>query len=170
MVELEVLRRYPYFAQINEHNLKGIAMITSRKTVPAGTQMFRDGDPADTLYVIVKGKVEIAYSLGDDRQLGIHILDDGDLLVWSAIVPPYLSKAIGTTLEDTTLLAIDAQKLREFFDVDPVMANMLLLNVATMLGERLENARERFTTMFENLEELLHRSKTEERRRVAKSV
>jgi CRP-like cAMP-binding protein len=158
MVELDVLRRYPYFAELEEQNLKEIALLTRRERVPAGKRLFCDGDAAETLYVIVKGSVEIAYSVGQDKQLGIHVLKDGDLLVWSAIVPPYQAKATGTTLEDTLLLAIDAHKLREFFDVDPVLAYLLVNKVAKMLGERLENARQKFATLFENLEELLDRS------------
>jgi CRP-like cAMP-binding protein len=166
MVELDVLRRYPFFKELDTQNLKEIALITQQKTVPAGTVMFRVGDPADTFYVIVKGKVEILYPVGENKRLGMHILEDGDLLVWSAIVPPYVVKTMGTTLEDTLLLAIDAQKLREFFEVDPVLAYLLVNQVATMLGERLENARQKFATMFENLEEMLHRSRAELERHV----
>ena len=141
MVTLQDLRRYPYFATISEENLKQVATITTQKNVSAGTQMFCEGDDADTRYVIVRGEVKIDYRLETGQMRTVDILGAGDLLVWSAIVEPYKMTGFGTTNEDTQLLAIDAKKLYEFFDTDPQLGYLLMTQVAKLLANRLKNAR-----------------------------
>lgn len=142
MVPLETLQQFPCFAHLSRQNLRELALVTEERAVPSGTQMFGRGEDADTLYVIVRGEVEIKYPLPGDDLFRIHTLADGDLLVWSAIVEPYKTTAVGVTTRDTDLLAINARKLREyFFDKDPGLARELLQQVTRMLAERLENAR-----------------------------
>ena len=64
MISPEVLRRYPYFGGISDESLKQVAMLADEVKVPAGTQMFNEGDPANYLYLIVRGEVNIQYELG----------------------------------------------------------------------------------------------------------
>ncbi len=141
MISPELLRRYPYFAGVSDQSLKEIAMIAEEKRVPAGTRMFGEGDPANVLYVIGKGEVNIDYPLGSGELRTVDTLVDGDLLVWSAIVEPYKTTAIGTTTKDCELLCIDAHRLRALCDQDPLLGYRLTSQVAKLLANRLESAR-----------------------------
>ena len=141
MISPEVLRRYPYFAGISEESLKQIAMIAEEKHVPAGTQMFNEGDPAGCFFVIIDGEVNIDYLLGTGEKRTVDTLTSGDLLVWSALVEPYRTTAIGTTTKDCDLVCINAEKLREFCEKDPLIGYRLTTQVAKMLANRLEGAR-----------------------------
>jgi len=78
MISPEVLRRYPYFAGVDEESLKAVAMIAEEKSVPAGTQMFSEGVPADTMNIIVRGEVSIQYVLGNGERRTVDTLIDGD--------------------------------------------------------------------------------------------
>jgi CRP/FNR family transcriptional regulator, cyclic AMP receptor protein len=141
MISPEVLRRYPYFAGINEESLKQLAMIAEEKTVAADTVMFREGDPATHLSIILKGEVNIQYVLGNGEQRTVDTLVEGDLLMWSALVEPYRTTAIGTTTKETHLLRIDAPKLRTLCEKEPVLGYRLMTEVAKLLANRLEGAR-----------------------------
>jgi CRP/FNR family cyclic AMP-dependent transcriptional regulator len=142
MVPIETLQRFPCFARLNRQNLRELALVTEEVTIPAGTRIFGEGEDADTLYGIVRGEVEIQYPLATGELCKIQTLSDGDILVWSAVVEPYKTTAVGVTNKDTELLAINARKLREyFFDKDPTLARAVLQQVAKMLATRLENAR-----------------------------
>lgn len=141
MISPEVLRRYPYFAGIGEESLKQIAMIAEEKHVPAGTTLFREGDPANHLNIILKGEANIQYMLGDGEMRIVDTLVDGDILIWSALIEPYKTTAIGTTTKDTQLISIDAAKLRELCEQDPRVGYHLTVEVAKLLANRLEGAR-----------------------------
>lgn len=141
MISPEVLRRYPYFAGINDESLKQLAMIAEERTIPDDTVMFREGDPANYLSIILKGEVNIQYVLGDGEVRTVDTLVEGDLLMWSALVEPYKATAIGTTTKETHLARIDAAKLRVLCDREPLLGYRLMTQVAKLLANRLEGAR-----------------------------
>ncbi|MBN2131644.1 MAG: cyclic nucleotide-binding domain-containing protein [Sedimentisphaerales bacterium] len=141
MISPEVLRRYAYFAPIAEESLKQIAMLAEERVVPAGTVMFYEHDPANTLYVILKGEVDIKYTLGSGEMVTVDTLIDGDLLVWSALVEPHRTSGVGTTTRETRLAAIDAAGLRHLCYEDPQLGFRLMSEIASLLADRLERAR-----------------------------
>lgn len=141
MISPEVLRRYPYFAGISEESLKQVAMIADKKCVAAGARMFGEGDPANVLNIIVKGEVSVQYELGSGERRTVDTLVDGDLLGWSALVEPFKHTALGTAKKETHLVSIQAKKLRELCDQDPMLGYRLTTQVAKLLAHRLEGAR-----------------------------
>lgn len=141
MVSPELLRRFRSFAGLNEALLKQIAMIAEERTAPAGVRLFDEGMPANYLYVIVQGEVNIQYLLGSGEMRTVDTLVDGDLLVWSALVEPYRTTAYGTTTKETHLIAIQADKLRQLCEENPILGYRLMTEVAKLLAHRLEGAR-----------------------------
>ena len=141
MISPEVLRRYPYFAGLGDESLKQLAMIAEEKTIPADSVMFREGDPASHLSVILIGEVNIQYMLGNGELRTVDTLVEGDLLMWSALVEPYRATALGTTTKDTRLARIDAAKLRLLCENEPILGYRLMTQVAKLLAHRLERAR-----------------------------
>ena len=141
MISPETLRRYPYFGGIGEESLKEVAMLADEVTMAAGTTMFNEGDPACYLYLIVRGEVNIQYLLGNGDLRTVDTLVGGDLLVWSAMIEPYKTTAVGTTTKETHLVRIDARKLRELCDKDPLLGYRLATQIAKLLAHRLEGAR-----------------------------
>ncbi|HOA51970.1 MAG: Crp/Fnr family transcriptional regulator [Thermogutta sp.] len=141
MVSPEMLRRYSYFAKVSEETLKEIAMLAEEKSYPAGMRLFYVGDPADHLNIIVEGEVDIQYELGNGEKRTVDTLVPGDILVWSALVEPYRTTAIGTTTKPTKVIAIKAKPLRELCDKDSMLGYQLMREIAKLLASRLESAR-----------------------------
>lgn len=141
MISPEVLRRYTYFVGLSDESLKQLAMIAEEKAVSANSVMFREGDPASHLSIILKGEVNIQYILGNDELRTVDTLVDGDLLMWSALVEPYKATALGTTTKETRLARIDAAKLRLLCEKEPILGYRLMTQVARLLAHRLEGAR-----------------------------
>ena len=66
MISPEILRRYPYFAGIDDAILRQLAMIAEeRKCIPSRTRLFDEGQPVKYLGIIVSGEVNIQYLLGN---------------------------------------------------------------------------------------------------------
>lgn len=147
MVSPELLRRYPYFADAKDSTLKELAMIAEEETVLAGKVLFKQGEPATHLYVIVEGEVDIKYELANGEQRTVDTLVAGDLLVWSAIVIPYKTTAIGTARKKLKLIAINAEGVRKLMYEDAPMGLAMMTQVAKALAHRLENARIQLATV-----------------------
>jgi len=141
MISPEVLRRYPYFAAIGEESLKDVAMMAEEVSVGENCVLFNEDEPAAKLYIIAQGEVNIQYRLGTGELRTVDTLVGGDLLVWSALIEPYRTTAIATTTRATQLVAIDAKRLRDLCDRDPLLGYRLTIQVAKLLAHRLEGAR-----------------------------
>jgi CRP-like cAMP-binding protein len=57
--EFELLRRVPFFAEIEPSKLKLLAFMSERVGYDAGKIMMRQGDPGDAAYLIVDGEAEV---------------------------------------------------------------------------------------------------------------
>jgi CRP-like cAMP-binding protein len=147
MISPEILRRYPYFAAAKDEGLRDLAMICEEESIPAGTVMYREGDTADKLFILVDGEVDIQYTLGSGDLRTVDTIVPGELLMWSALVEPYKSTAVVTTRQESKMIAMDAVKLREFCSSDREVANDVLLHLTKLLATRLEGARIQLATI-----------------------
>ncbi len=59
LTKLHALRRVPIFRGLTKETLFDIAHMTSEVVHPSGTTVVREGDPGDSLCIIVEGSVEI---------------------------------------------------------------------------------------------------------------
>jgi CRP-like cAMP-binding protein len=147
MISPEILRRYPYFAAAKEESLRELAMLSDEVTVASGSIMYREGDKADRLYILVEGEVDIQYTLGSGELRTVDTIVPGELLMWSALVEPYKSTAVVTTRQNCKLIALDAAKLHVLCDKDREVANHVLLHLTKLLATRLEGARIQLATV-----------------------
>jgi CRP/FNR family transcriptional regulator, cyclic AMP receptor protein len=58
--EYELLRRVPYFAEIEPAKLKLLAFMSERVAFDPGKLLFRQGDAGDAAYLIISGEAEVA--------------------------------------------------------------------------------------------------------------
>ena len=71
MVSPELLRRYPYFGQLNDDQLKAIAMIAEEKTYPKGVLLVKENCSASKLMLLVEGDVDLIYSGGGEGAIAM---------------------------------------------------------------------------------------------------
>lgn len=57
--EFELLRRVPFFAEIEPSKLKLLAFMSERVGFDPGKELMRQGDPADAAYLIIDGQAEV---------------------------------------------------------------------------------------------------------------
>jgi CRP-like cAMP-binding protein len=147
MISPESLRRYPYFAGVREESLKQVAMMADEQFIPAGTVLFKEGDPAERLYIIVEGEMDVDYTLGSGETRTVDTVVAGDLTMWSALVQPHKATAVATARRDTRLIAIDGPALRELCEQDHDLGYRLLLCLTRLLAHRLQAARVQLATV-----------------------
>jgi CRP-like cAMP-binding protein len=147
MISPELLRRYPYFADVSEAALKEVAMISEEASAAVESTLFTDGDPADNLYILVEGEVDLKYTLGNGEARTVDTLVAGDLLLWSSLVEPYKATATGICKTDIKLLSIDGKKLKALCESNHDLGYRLLICLTKLLANRLEGARVQLATI-----------------------
>ncbi|MCH5377050.1 MAG: cyclic nucleotide-binding domain-containing protein [Planctomycetes bacterium] len=147
MISPEQLRRFPYFADVSEDALKEVAMISDEISATAGGTLFSEGDPADSLFLITEGEIDLQYTLGNGEQRTVDTLVPGDLAVWSVFVEPYKCTATGKLRTDAKLISINGRKLQELCEANKDLGYRMLISVAQLLATRLEGARVQLATI-----------------------
>ena len=141
MVTPELLRQYAHFARLAPETLQKLASIADEQRVAAGQAIFAESDPAEYLYLIVRGEVNLTCELGSGELRVVDTLVDGELVGWAAFVEPYRCRTLATAVKDTHLVRLQAARLRGFCDADHRLGTQLLTQVAQMLSSRLNSAR-----------------------------
>jgi CRP-like cAMP-binding protein len=82
-----------------------------KKEYKPNEYIFKDGDPGQTMFIIIEGKVEISKILGDHKT-ALAVLEKGSIFGEMAIIDREPRSATAMTLANSTLLEIS----REMFD------------------------------------------------------
>jgi CRP/FNR family cyclic AMP-dependent transcriptional regulator len=146
MISPEVLRRYPFFQGAGEESLRRLAMNSQVLSFDTGQTLFRDNEPAQHLYLVTEGEVDIQYVLGSGERRTADTRVSGDLLLWSAIIKPYRTTAYALARRPTQVVAIDAGTLRRLCEEDRELERVLMKEVAQVISERLSAARVQLAT------------------------
>ena len=147
MISPEMLRRYPYFADVNEQALKEVAMISEEITAAADSFLFSEDDKSEFLYILTDGEIDLQYTLGSGELRTVDTAVPGDMIGWSALVEPYRLTAAGKVRKNARLIAINGPKLRDLCEANKDLGYRLMVSITKLLATRLEGARVQLATI-----------------------
>jgi CRP-like cAMP-binding protein len=107
----------------------------------ADTYLLREGDPADTFYLIRRGSVALEVHRPGHGGLQIETLGPGDPVGWSWLFPPYRCQLDARTREPCRLIAIDGACLRAKCETDHELGFQLMRRFAGEVIGRLQATR-----------------------------
>jgi CRP-like cAMP-binding protein len=144
MISSTVLRDMPIFSHLSEKQLAGLAAIAEERALAPGTIIAKEDAVADTMYVILQGRVGIRFSLRpflDARQLCLDVLHPGELLGWSALVPPRRLTGSAVCMDDVRAVAFNGDALRAVLDSDQALGYTVMSYLSEVIATRLRDAR-----------------------------
>jgi CRP/FNR family transcriptional regulator, cyclic AMP receptor protein len=144
----ELLAEAPAFEGMKQEHLAFIAGCAQNRTFTDGQYLMREGDPADTFWVIRHGRVAMEIFVPQRGEVAIETIDDGDLLGWSWLVPPYRCHLDARALGTVHTVAFDAACLRGKTDEDPVLGYELMRRFIPVIVERLQATRVRMLDVY----------------------
>jgi CRP-like cAMP-binding protein len=119
-------------------------------TAPSGTVLFKQGDEAAYLYIILQGRVAIEYKPYDGPKITLTHLHAGDIFGWSSVVGSraYTSDALSTTTIET--LRIRGSDLKGLYVDHPNVCRSILEKLAEAVSPRWINAKHQIQNMLQN--------------------
>ncbi len=108
LARLSSLKEIPLFRGMPSANLLPIADACAEVSFPAGATIFRQGDPGDTLYVLLDGRVDI---LRDEAV--INTLGPGECFGEIAVLGETARTASATAVDPLRTLVLDAPRFRK---------------------------------------------------------
>lgn len=107
-------------------------------TLSAGETLIQQGDPQDTLYLILEGKVQVSIS-NDKLERDFIRLRKGDSIGEMTLLDQQSATATVTTLKETTLWKIPHAEVLEFWRSKPKMAAAIFAGLFTLATRRLKD-------------------------------
>lgn len=114
----------------------------------AGQLILAEGEPADTLYLVRRGRVALEVHAPGSGAIVIETLGSGQVVGWSWLFPPYLWQFDARAVDPVGALAVDAMCLRSKAEADPRFGYELMKRLASVVLDRLQAARMRLLDLY----------------------
>ena len=94
MISPEVLRRYQLFGSLSDEQLQAIASIAKEEEWAAGEVIFEIDGPADALYLLMEGSIDLFYRSEDElnpdlrKEFPVGEINPGEPFAISALLEP----------------------------------------------------------------------------------
>ncbi len=122
------------FQVVSDDTLKRIAGLARRETYARGDTLYKVGERADDIFIMVSGKVEHAMGLGSGARTLNQVMSGGDVFGWAALLKNVQARLATTTcLEPAVVLRIKGQDLIRFFESEPAAGDVVMSRFATMI-------------------------------------
>jgi len=143
----QYLPDHPFFTGLDAATTDLLAGCAMNVHVRAGEFLFREGEAADHFYVLRHGRIAIEVRT-PARGVVLDTVDDGDVVGWSWMVPPYRWAVDACATESTSAVALDATCLLARFEEDPRVGYQMLQRVMSAMADRLYSARIRLLDLY----------------------
>jgi CRP/FNR family transcriptional regulator, cyclic AMP receptor protein len=140
MVSPELLRRYPFFASLDEKQLDTLAAITQEKNYPKGTLLVKENTNATLLALLIEGDIDLIFSGGGEGAISnalVGSIAPGEVYGVSSLIEPYCYTATAKATVPVKVLELDGVALRALVEKDSGMGCIMMRNVAIAVLERL---------------------------------
>lgn len=128
--ELDLVADLPLFAELAEPYRRQLLSAALVQRVPTGVTLFEQGDPADFLYVLLDGAVELRADDADGHEAVVEVVQPVDNFILAAVVTDAPLLMTARTLSRSHLLLLPADKLRADLYHQPALALTLLAALA----------------------------------------
>jgi len=131
---LQALGNIPIFENLTDSELNDVVRLTHERTYKLDEHVFKKLAPAEGMYVIMNGAVEI-----NDPDSGTKFasLESGDFFGELALLDEEPRSASAVSIQPSTLIGFFRTDLLTLMKRSPELGNKILLNLSRVLGERL---------------------------------
>jgi CRP/FNR family cyclic AMP-dependent transcriptional regulator len=140
--QISLLQRMPVFGGIREDILKFLLELSPIVSVPQGQFFFHQGDRADSMFVLERGKVAILKSW-KGREYLLHYRQTGDCFGEMALIDLCPRSASVLAVEDCSAIEVSSTTLYRIYEKDLEQLALIYMNMGREVSRRLREADER---------------------------
>jgi CRP/FNR family transcriptional regulator, cyclic AMP receptor protein len=135
-------------AGLSHHARERLAGSAQLLTYPPSVVLLREGDETPLFAIVVRGRVALRMRVPERGQVTILTVEPGDVVGWSALVPPHRSTSTAVTLDTSTLLVFEPRALRELLERDLALAATIYPRLLEAIGRRLGATRQQLLDLY----------------------
>jgi CRP/FNR family cyclic AMP-dependent transcriptional regulator len=135
-------------AGLSPEAIARLAAIALLRDVPASTELTREGQVTEDFAIVLSGRVALRTLVPERGMVTILTVEPGDVLGWSAIVPPHRATSTGIAIEPVRMLVLPGEPLRGLLRADHALAASVYPRVLQAVGRRLAATRLQLLDLF----------------------
>lgn len=138
---VELLSGADFLAGMAEEHVQKLAEISRLAEYPAHVDIFHEDERAKDVYVIISGRVSLVICTPKVGCRQLMQVGSGELIGWSPLVGRARLSDTAHTLEATTAIIIDGDRILALCAEHPEFGFEFIYRVAKVLAERLRATR-----------------------------
>lgn len=128
--DLPQVRELKLFERMNDANFESLMQAAYLQTFPPQLELIMEGDPADFLYVVIEGCVEL-YACSNGRESTMGIVRPIGTFILAAVLKDAVYLMSARTCDRSKILLIPAEDIRETFQKDEGFARAIVVELAS---------------------------------------
>jgi len=137
----KILIEHPFFKNLGEDSLDLIGGCASNVRFEKDDMIIREGEQADKFYIVREGSVALEIQGPGRGKITIDTIEDGEVLGWSWLVPPYHWRFDGRAQDRVRAIGLDGKCLREKCEENHDLGYELLKRFSHIIDQRLQATR-----------------------------
>ncbi len=137
---IEALQKSTLTTGMNRAEIEALANIGETRNYYKGETLFNEGDPCESVFILVEGKVNIEGHLVANRHnipKQIQTVKHGQVFGEMAYIENGLRSATARAKSNVEVIVLDAGKLKELMQENSELGLKLMQNIALILSRRL---------------------------------
>jgi CRP/FNR family cyclic AMP-dependent transcriptional regulator len=134
-VSTTLLRNVPLFAGLDDAQLKVLARVIVRMGFGRNTTIIRAGDPTDTLYIVINGRLKVLLCDDQGREVILSLLGPGEVFGEMGLLDDSPRSANVVTQEPCELLSISKADFKRILAENSDLSLMVMRGLVKRLRE-----------------------------------
>jgi CRP-like cAMP-binding protein len=149
MVSAEWMKKTELFGTLSESQLNILLSHSSEESFPEGETIFRQGDEANDLYILIEGMLDLSVKTGEKFDfLTSKVEKEGAAFGIPSLIEPFRYNVTATCLKPSKVLVINAGCLKMDMEKDPTMGMEIMKKLVSIYFNRLNEIRSGVSNLF----------------------
>jgi CRP/FNR family cyclic AMP-dependent transcriptional regulator len=135
MVSTAVLKAVPLFASFPEDQLRMLTAVVTRRSLPRSTTVMASGDPTDSLYIVLSGRLKVMMSDAEGKEVILSILTAGEFFGEMGLIDDAPRSASVVSIEACELLSIAKRDFKKCLAENFEMAQAVMRGLVRRLRD-----------------------------------
>jgi len=134
-VSTTVLKSVPMFGSFPEDQLRALATMVTRRSAPRGSAIMFAGDPTDSLYIVISGRLKVMMGEADGKEVILSIIGPGEFFGEMGLIDDNPRSASVIAIEPCELLSVTKRAFKKCLVENVALAMAVLRVVVRRLRE-----------------------------------
>jgi len=149
MVSAEWLKKTELFEGLEESQLNILLSYAFVETFPEGKTIFRQGEKAIRLYVLIEGAVDLTVKAQEQIDfMTSKIEKEGAVFGTASLMEPFRYNVTAKCLKPSQVLTLEADQIKKKMEEDPKMGMEMMKKLASIYFNRLNDLRSGVSNLF----------------------